>query len=578
VQLTTPTQLSIIIPTLNEASSLPLLLNDLQKQKGISFEIIIGDGGSTDTTRAIAESHGARFAAAARGRGAQMNAAVPLAAGELLLFLHADSRINDSTLLLSSVQALTSEESWQDAVAGHFSLRFIRTTSQNSTGFRFAEEKSALNRPNTTNGDQGLLISRKLFNQLGGFDTTLPFLEDQRIAEKIRSKGRWITLPGSLETSARRFEAEGFHRRYILMSMMMGLFSVGEEIFFQRAPEVYRSQQDTGRLLLAPFFKLIFRLMLDDWGFYGSIRVFYRLGRYIRQNSWQMFFFIDVFLRPHLGKSRYPFLNFHDRIFAPCTNFRPFNALAGVLCFLWFICVLAPLFKLFDRCGSGVTSAVALFVRRPLPGRVKTRLAREIGDEQACSFYRSMVLDALNAGVGSGAALNLFHDGVDEDELPSEWLKGVNGTFAQHGDSIGDKMAAAFKLLFSKGVQRVALFGSDIPGINAELLKSVLLALERYDVAIIPAVDGGYCLIAINRGKFSERIFKDIEWSSENVLRTTLERCEECGLLVSLLEAMQDIDTIDDLHEYCRQPSLTAVASNAWLAEEGHLQEMVSSL
>jgi len=571
VQLTTPTQLSIIIPTLNEATSLPLILNDLQKQKGISFEIIIGDGGSTDATRAIAGSHGARFAAAARGRGAQMNAATALAAGELLLFLHADSRIKDSTLLLSALQALTSEDSWQDAVAGHFSLRFIRTTSQNSTGFRFAEEKSALNRPNTTNGDQGLLISRQFFNQLGGFDTTLPFLEDQRIAEKIRSTGRWITLPGCLETSARRFEAEGFHRRYILMSMMMGLYSVGEEIFFQRAPEVYRAQQDTGRLFLAPFFKLIFRLMRYDWGFYGSILVFYRLGRYIRQNSWQMFFFIDVCLRPLLGKSRYPFLNFHDRFFAPCTNFKPFNALAGVLCFFWFICVLAPLFMLLNRCSSGVTSAVALFVRRPLPGLVKTRLALEIGDEQACSFYRSMVLDALNAGVGSGAALNLFHDGVDEDELPSEWLKGVNGTFAQHGDSIGDKMAAAFKLLFSIGIQRVALFGSDIPGVDAELLKSALFALERYDVAIVPAVDGGYCVIAINNRKFTERIFKDIEWSSENVLSSTMKRCRECGLRVKLLESCSDIDTLEDLLAYCQKPSKTAVASNVWLREGGYL-------
>ena len=569
--------LSIIIPTLNEASSLPLLLNDLRKQKGISFEIIIGDGGSTDATRAIAESHGVRFTVAARGRGAQMNAAITLAGGELLLFLHADSRINDSTLLSSAVQALISEESWQDAVSGHFSLRFIRTTNQNSTGFRFAEEKSALNRVNTTNGDQGLLISRKFFHQLGRFDTTLPFLEDQRIAEKIRSTGRWITLPGGLETSARRFEAEGFHRHYILMSMMMGLHSVGVNEFFVRAPEVYRAQADTGRLCLSPFFDLVWRMICEEWGLKRSVRLFYLLGEYIRQNSWQVFFFIDVRLRSILGNGRYPFLNFHDRFFAPCTNFRVFNALTGLLCFLWYFCILAPYFRIMDRKSSKLRSALALFVRSPVPGQVKTRLGRDIGSDSACVFYKAMVQDALNAAAGCGETMYLFCDDA-ASKLPEEWVNTAYAAIAQQGESIGERMAAAFELLFSRGVQRVALFGSDIPGIDAGALRRSLHALLLYDVAIIPAVDGGYCLIAMNRRKFTRRIFQDIEWSSENVLRTTLERCAECRLRVALLEAIQDIDTIDDVHEYCRQPSLTAVASNAWLTAAGYLQEMTPSL
>lgn len=572
MQLATLTQLSIIIPTLNEASSLPLLLNDLQIQKGISFEIIIGDGGSTDATRAIAESHGVRFAAAARGRGVQMNAAASLAGGELLLFLHADSRINDSTLLSSALQALISEESWQDAVAGHFALRFIRTTSQNSTGFRFAEEKTALNRSNTTNGDQGLLISRKFFNQLGGFDATLPFLEDQRIAEKIRSKGRWITLPGYLETSARRFEAEGFHRRYILMSMMMGLYSVGVNEFFVRAPHVYRVQADTGRLCLSPFFDLVWRMICEEWGLERAVRFFYLLGGYIRQNSWQLFFFIDVCLRPLLGNSRYPFLNFHDRFFAPCTNFRVFNALTGLLCFLWYFCILAPYFRIADRRISKVRSALALFVRSPVPGQVKTRLARNIGNDNACVFYKAMVQDALNAAAVCGETMYLFYDGA-ASKLPEEWLNAAHAAIVQQGESIGERMAAAFELLFSEGVQSVALMGSDIPGIDAGALRRSLHALLLYDVAIIPAVDGGYSLIAMNSRKFTRRIFQDIEWSSENVLRTTLERCAECRLRVALLEAIQDIDTIEDLHEYCQQPSLTASASNAWMAAEGYLQE-----
>jgi rSAM/selenodomain-associated transferase 2 len=345
---TTKPMLSIIIPTLNEAEILPLLLADLTKQLEISLEIVVGDGGSSDATQSVVDSFGARFVRARRGRGAQMNAAAAQAHGDFFLFLHADSQIDDPLLLSNALHSLTGALHEQDHIAGHFPLKFIRSTKRNSAAYRYAEEKSAFNRTNTTNGDQGLLIAREFFKHIGCFDESLPFLEDQRIADKIRSQGKWITLPGCLKTSARRFEAEGFHRRYILMSMMMGLHSVGADEFFARAPGVYQLQQDTGRLALSPFFALIRRLIRDEWGYAGTVFTFYRLGRYIRQNSWQMFFFCDVQLRALLGNGRYPFLTFHDRLFAPCTNFKVFDAITGLLCFVWFMGGLAPFFRLAE--------------------------------------------------------------------------------------------------------------------------------------------------------------------------------------------------------------------------------------
>ena len=340
--------LSIIIPTLNEAVSLPELLADLMKQQNVSLEIIVGDGGSSDDTSAVAASYGVWFVDAERGRGTQMNAAAAQASGDFLLFLHADSRIDDPLFLRNAVLAMTLEPLKHKRLAGHFPLRFIRTTKRNAMAYRYAEEKSSFNRVNTTNGDQGLLLSKDFFRQLGGFDESMPFLEDQRIAERIRSTGELITLPGCLNTSARRFETEGFHRRYILMSMMMGLYSVGAKQFFARAPGVYRAQRDAGKLFLSPFFGLIWRMMFDEWGFAGTLRLFYLLGRYIRQNSWQMFFFIDVWLRPHLAVGRYPFLIFHDRIFARCTNLRVLDALTGIICFVWFMGVLSPYFWIVE--------------------------------------------------------------------------------------------------------------------------------------------------------------------------------------------------------------------------------------
>lgn len=343
--------LSVIIPTLNEAEHLPVLLRDLSRQQNIILEIIVGDGGSTDTTRLEAEAFGALFVSARRGRGAQMNAAAELASGKYLLFLHADTSIDDPDLLRGAMLAITSEQPRHERVAGHFRLCFKRTTMQNAMAYRYAEEKTALNRVNTTNGDQGMLLRADFFRVIGGFDESMAFLEDQRIAEKIRSFGKWVTLPGVLNTSARRFEAEGFHRRYILMSMMMGLHSAGVEEFFALAPGVYRAQHDTGSLLLSPFFCLVWRMMSCNWGIGGTMRTFYRLGRYLRQNSWQMFFFVDVWLRTKLGTRSYPFLSFHDRVFGPCTSFKLFDALAGVLCFVWFMGVLSPFFLLMDGIG-----------------------------------------------------------------------------------------------------------------------------------------------------------------------------------------------------------------------------------
>jgi rSAM/selenodomain-associated transferase 2 len=340
--------LTVIIPALNEAEHLPVLLADLQQQRDLRVEIIIGDGGSSDATAAITEAFGARLVRARRGRGVQMNAAAAEATGKYLLCMHADSRLEDPYLLRRALEALQLAELEDTRVAGHFRLRFFRSGKRNALSYRYLEEKTALNRANTTNGDQGLLLSRRFFLHLGGFDERLPFLEDQRIAEQIRTQGRWITLPGHLTTSARRFESEGFHRRYLLMGIMMGLYNIGELGFFNRAPEVYRVQQETGRLLLSPFFGLLWSMVRRDWRFLGTIRIFYRLGRYIRQNSWQLFFFIDVWLRPLLGPGRYPLVTVHDQVIAPFTDLKMLNGLVGLLCFGWYMGILAPVFWLTE--------------------------------------------------------------------------------------------------------------------------------------------------------------------------------------------------------------------------------------
>lgn len=334
--------LSIIIPTLDEEASLPLLLADIAEQQGVRIEVIVGDGGSTDGTEAVAIAGGARFVRARRGRGAQMNDAAGLAGGPFLLFLHADSRLGSARQLADSIQTLREAMWTSPRVAGHFPLQFQRTTRGNNLPYRYMEAKTRLNRINTTNGDQGFLLTRQWFHELGGFDERLPFLEDQRLAERIRCQGRWITLPGVLTTSARRFETEGLYRRYLSMGLIMVAFATGLDDFFARLPGLYRLQHQCGKLLIAPILTGFFRTLFAGEGL-GAINArIERIGRYLGENGWQPFFLIDVCFQA-LGGARRPGLPLYDRWIAPAFRHRLAAILIGWAAVFIFAVLITPI-------------------------------------------------------------------------------------------------------------------------------------------------------------------------------------------------------------------------------------------
>jgi len=318
--------LAVIIPTLDEADVLPDLLAQLQTQSGLTLEIVIADGGSSDATPALAIAAGARLVQAPRGRGTQMNAGARVAQAEFLLFLHADSELPDAGLLQGALAALRQEPDRR--IAGHFALRFRRRQPGHELFYRYLEAKTRLNRNGTVNGDQGLLLHRRYFAELGGFDDSLPFLEDARIAAKISASGRWQLLPGELHTSARRFESEGHEARYTLMALMMGLHAAGAHEFFAQAPQVYRAQAQTEGLALRPLLALA-RSVLRQRGIWKTLRA---AGRYARGNGWQLFFWRDV--RRNDGSRRC--LKFYDRRLAAALDHPFFDTLMALLLALWF--------------------------------------------------------------------------------------------------------------------------------------------------------------------------------------------------------------------------------------------------
>ena len=210
-------------------------------------------------------------------------------------------------------------------------------------------------------------------------------------------------------------------------------------------------------------------------------------------------------------------------------------------------------------------ATVALFVRPPVPGRVKTRLAATIGDRFSCTLYRAMVLDVLRAVQASGLELCLFHDGSDPDRLPAAWRKRATAVRPQVDGDLGARMATAFVDCFAAGCDRVLLAGSDLPGLDSATFRVAAESLEQYEAVLLPTRDGGYGLFGLRATACSPSFFTDIAWSTDRVLAATLLRLHRAGVRVQLLPVQQDIDTSDDLRSYCRQPAAHARHTNAVL-------------
>lgn len=192
-------------------------------------------------------------------------------------------------------------------------------------------------------------------------------------------------------------------------------------------------------------------------------------------------------------------------------------------------------------------SIVCLFVKPPIPGRVKTRLARDLGNEQACAVYMQLVEQIVRQIQASGIPLALFFDGDDPELLPLSWRTAAAICCQQSGNDLGERMANAFRQLFVAGYHAVMLCGSDIIGIDAKYLHQAAEKLKQSGMVIAPAHDGGYCLIGFTSECFTSRAFEKISWSTEQVFVQTLHAATIAGLTIQQLPTLQDIDTIEDL-------------------------------
>lgn len=200
-----PAPLSVVIPTLNAAETLPGCLEALFEGlfDGLIQEVIVSDGGSDDATCAIATELGARMVSGSAGRGGQIARGCGAARAEWVLVLHADTRLQPGW-----AQAVAAHMTDAPGRAGFFWLRFDAAGIAPALVSRWANLRArVLGLPY---GDQGLMLPRDLLVQVGGYPD-LPLMEDVALARALR--GRLRPLGHIAVTSADRYVAEGWVRR-----------------------------------------------------------------------------------------------------------------------------------------------------------------------------------------------------------------------------------------------------------------------------------------------------------------------------------------------------------------------------
>ena len=202
-------RLSIVIPVLNEASVLAQMLSALQPLRQAGHEVIVVDGGSTDGSAALSEPLADRVIHCPRGRSRQMNAGASIGAGDVFLFLHADTFLPEGADRLILIGLKARGRKWG---------RFDVLLSGKHLLLRAVEELMNLRSrlSGIATGDQGIFVQRGAFEAAGGFPD-IPLMEDIALSRRLKKDGPPLCLKERVLTSSRRWEKKGITRTVLLM-------------------------------------------------------------------------------------------------------------------------------------------------------------------------------------------------------------------------------------------------------------------------------------------------------------------------------------------------------------------------
>ena len=185
-----------------------------------------------------------------------------------------------------------------------------------------------------------------------------------------------------------------------------------------------------------------------------------------------------------------------------------------------------------------------VFTRNPELGKVKTRLAKTVGNATALKIYTFLLKRTRDIVVKVSADKAVYYSvKVRENDI---WDASIFQKHQQVGEDLGIRMLHAFKNGFKTGYEKVMVIGSDLYDLTAETIENAFIALENNEVVIGPAEDGGYYLLGMN--SLEEKVFKNKDWGTETVRKDTLEDLRDKK--VFLLGELNDVDVFEDIEHH----------------------------
>ncbi len=188
--------------------------------------------------------------------------------------------------------------------------------------------------------------------------------------------------------------------------------------------------------------------------------------------------------------------------------------------------------------------ALIIFVRNPVLGKVKTRIAKTLGEENALKLYKKLLAHTQLTIEDIACDKYIFY--ADEVNKNDDWSNDLYYKEQQVAEELGERMSAAFEKIFGKGYNKVLIIGSDCYELTTGIIEEAFAALEKNAVVVGPAKDGGYYLLGMK--KFNSTLFESKAWSTNSVLQDTLKQCTQLTLSYYLLPLLSDVDEATDIN------------------------------
>jgi len=185
-----------------------------------------------------------------------------------------------------------------------------------------------------------------------------------------------------------------------------------------------------------------------------------------------------------------------------------------------------------------------IFTRNPELGKVKTRLAKDVGDITAFKIYNFLLQHTVSVTRNLTVSKEVYYsEAIAQNDI---WDPEIYAKKLQQGKGLGERMKNAFQEGFKNGYRNIIIIGSDLYDLQQDDLEKAFQLLHEKDAVIGPATDGGYYLLGMNQ-LFPE-VFQEKEWGTSSVLEDTLKSLK--GKNIALLEARNDVDYYSDIKDH----------------------------